>query len=325
MDTTAATGLWSWDALGDEDTGAQQRHERAAVKHAVAPPADRPAAVAQLGVIGVDARGAGSVVLAHEAAQSFHPVAAAIDVLGPERDVSDALWAGLDVGERDVGLDRRSAAEGPVPTKVHDRFNDSREDNEPVHARILSNNWEDLEPDDLDMGTSEPWAPGFDGKGLISPEGQLLAWRTNERGEPHHDAVAAEHQFPYAAKVAIRPNGRTLIPSPDPLHLFGMAREEADAHLAREAPKYGLRHSQEFTAKARVCPTCNDPLKGEHGTFCPRCQWSEDNANIDSDPLSNPPDPTRDMHRGIQSRIIPSHRWDKWLPAVEDLVADAEL
>lgn len=67
--------------------------------------------------------------------------------------------------------------------------------------------------------------------------------------------------------------------------------------------------------KARTCPTCNDPLKGEHGTFCPRCQWSENDANRDSDPLSNPPDPTVDMHRGIQA----SFDGRGWYEAVEDL------
>lgn len=67
-----------------------------------------------------------------------------------------------------------------------------------------------------------------------------------------------------------------------------------------------------------ICPTCGDPLKGEHGTFCPRCSWSENDANIDSDPLSNPPDPTVDMHRGIQAGFRMTIPLDRWLSAVED-------
>lgn len=100
------------------------------------------------------------------------------------------------------------------------------------------------------------------------------------------------------------------------------AQRAASHRLAAEgAVKTGsdeMAHEHARIARGS-CPTCGDPLGGEHGTFCPRCQWSENDANLDSDPLSNPPDPTVDFHRGIQAhRIAPSHRWAKWLVAVND-------
>lgn len=74
-------------------------------------------------------------------------------------------------------------------------------------------------------------------------------------------------------------------------------------------PPYGTgKPSQTFSATS-TCPTCGDPLKGEFGTFCPRCQWSERDVKLDDDNLSNPADPTKELHRGIQSR---------WFPAVQD-------
>lgn len=59
-----------------------------------------------------------------------------------------------------------------------------------------------------------------------------------------------------------------------------------------------------------TCPTCGDALKGAYGTFCSRCQWSEHDVKLDDDNLSNPQDPTVEMHREVQSR---------WLPAVDPL------
>lgn len=93
----------------------------------------------------------------------------------------------------------------------------------------------------------------------------------------------------------------------------------------RDAPRYIYDPSTPPPTTAKVilhepcvepCPTCKGPMTDG---FCPQCQWSPLNPNLDSDPLSNPPDPTVDMHRGIQARVIPSHRWAKWFDAVDEL------
>ena len=46
-------------------------------------------------------------------------------------------------------------------------------------------------------------------------------------------------------------------------------------------------------------------MRGQHQTFCPRCSWSEFNVNLDGSPTDNPPDPTIEMHRGIQASADP--------------------
>lgn len=100
---------------------------------------------------------------------------------------------------------------------------------------------------------------------------------------------------------------------------FDHLAAQHDPRTGRSAYSYTPSGATTARVAARTCPTCGDPLKGEYGTYCPRCSWSENDANLDHDPLSNPPDPTVDMHRGIQARIVPSHRWAKWFEAVEDL------
>lgn len=96
------------------------------------------------------------------------------------------------------------------------------------------------------------------------------------------------------------PHSWVKVTAPDYFNRFPhLTRTQTDPTTGWGTYQY---NPQRISAVTGLCPTCGDPLQGEFGTYCPRCQWVEHDVNADHDPLSNPPDPTVDMHRGIQSR-----------------------
>lgn len=321
--------LWDWNARG-EHPGAQQRNTRPVLQQSKTAHIQHVAPLTQLGMHRVNSR-AEEAPITQLATQSNLSVRRGVDVPragGQRRDAVGTRIAEISpVVSGDVIGDRGSA-QGFVPPEVAHRTTGIKEDDKTIHSRISIADWDwDADgPEDWEIPTFTPWQRGSEGKGLISPEGQLLTWQINDYGDPHHDDVAAMQSFPYAAKVSIAPSGVAKIPSPDELHLFGMTRAEAEAHLTREGPKQGLRPSNRFEAKViphkpfvQPCPTCKGPMTDG---YCPQCQWSALNPNIDSDPLSNPPDPTINMtDRGPgpwYSRTIPSHRWGRWFSVVDE-------
>ena len=316
--------LWSWnEPVGHKHSGQPQRDVGPDREDAVREQVQRNASIAQVGVGGINTPEDRLVKVPREATDGSFDSLRSEDMPFPEWESADASGADSRRSPSMVVFNRSSRlspAEGSVPTEVTDRPLGFKEHHEPIHSRRSIADWEPEEIPEF-----HPWSRGHEGKGLITSDGNLIAWDINDYGEPHHDAVSAEEGVPYVAKVNIYPDGTSFIPSPDELHLFGVSREDAEAMLAREAPRQGLRFSDHFESSTQTCPVCGDPLKGEFGTFCPRCQWSEQNANLDHDPLSNPPDPTVDMHRGIQAsnemyhHTIPTHRWSKWYDAAYDM------
>lgn len=192
--------------------------------------------------------------------------------------------------------------------------------------------WEALKKHVAQNGFENPLSLEYNpwqGKGYLGEGNHRLAV-AQELGMTHVPVFVYRTTKDDVRMKEIHPPGTYLMPDAYGHSQFGQYMKPSDIGLPTGAEPYTPPGTQDWydtranigqgrVGRQATCPTCGDPLQGEHGTFCPRCSWSEDNPNIDSDPLSNPPDPTVDMHRGIQARIAPSHRWAKWLSAVEDL------
>lgn len=148
---------------------------------------------------------------------------------------------------------------------------------------------------------------------IMSPDEENLFGISREDAEEILERLAPQYglRFSRAFTTKRHPTWELvgIQPEPDtntvgariPVEAHVRSQRSIKARLSAESPiQPGL--DQMTHERIIACPTCGDPLKGEFGTYCPRCSWSEHNPNIDHDPLSNPPDPTVDMHRGIQAR-----------------------